>query len=113
MRKKVCFAAKTSLLTENAVKSHGGTPETVEHCRFAQMQMLIFVDYVAIWADVCYTVDTTTQGGANMAMYEKMYAILCGAVSDAVDLMESDDNQGAIELLKAKLEELEELYINE
>ncbi len=48
-----------------------------------------------------------------MAMYEKMYAILCGAVSDAVDLMESDDNQGAIELLKAKLEELEELYINE
>ena len=45
--------------------------------------------------------------------YEKMYAILCGAVSDAVDLMENDENQRAIQLLKEKLCEIEELYIGE
>ena len=42
-----------------------------------------------------------------------MYAILCGAVSDAVDLMENDENQRAIQLLKEKLCEIEELYIGE
>ena len=75
--------------------------------------MLIFVDYVAIWPDMCYNVDTTKQGGAIMAMHEKMYAILCGAVSDAVDLMENDENQRAIQLLKEKLSEMEDLYIGE
>ena len=48
-----------------------------------------------------------------MAMSEKMYAILCGAVSDAVDLMENDENQRALQLLKEKLCEIEELYIGE
>ena len=46
-----------------------------------------------------------------MANYEKMYAILCGAASDAVDLLESCGLQQAIDLLKERLLETEAMYI--
>ena len=45
--------------------------------------------------------------------YEKMYAILCGAVSDAVDLMETAEDQRAIHLLKATVCALEDLDIGD
>lgn len=48
-----------------------------------------------------------------MAVYERMYAILCGAVSDAVDYLESDQGAHAIQLLKNALEQTEELYIKD
>ncbi len=46
-----------------------------------------------------------------MANYEKMYAILCSAASDAVNLLESCGLQQAIELLKEGLLQTETMYI--
>ena len=48
-----------------------------------------------------------------MAVYERMYAILCGAVSDAVDCLESDQGAHAILLLKKALEQTEDRYVEE
>lgn len=48
-----------------------------------------------------------------MAVYERMYAILCGAVSDAVDYLENDQGAYAIQLLKKALEQTENLYIED
>lgn len=46
-----------------------------------------------------------------MAMYETMYAILCGAASDALDLLESGQTQDAINLLGEMLLKTEDLYV--
>lgn len=62
---------------------------------------------------VCYNVDTTTREVPFMSVYERMYAILCGAVSDAVDYLENDQGAHAIQLLKNALEQTEELYIED
>ena len=48
-----------------------------------------------------------------MADYEKMYAILCGAASRAVDFLEQDQGVHAIRLLKKALEQAEDLYIED
>ena len=48
-----------------------------------------------------------------MADYEKMYAILCGAASRAVDFVEQDQGAHAIRLLKKALEQAEDLYIED
>ena len=96
---------------KNAVKPAGTGASPVEYRRFAQKQMLIFVKDVANWLDVCYTVDTNTREVPSMANYEKMYAILCSAASDAVNLLESCGLQQAIELLKEGLLQTETMYI--
>lgn len=44
-------------------------------------------------------------------MMEKMYALLCGGVSDALDLMEGGENQRAADLLRALLLQTEDLYL--
>lgn len=43
--------------------------------------------------------------------YEKMYALLCGACSDAIDVLDGNDPCRARDLLQAALLEAEELYI--
>ena len=43
--------------------------------------------------------------------YAKLYAIVCGAASDAVELMDAGDVAGARACLLAALEKTEELYI--
>ena len=43
--------------------------------------------------------------------YAKLYAIVCGAASEAVELMDAGDIAGARACLLAALEEAEELYI--
>ncbi len=48
-----------------------------------------------------------------MINYEKMYAILCGAASDAVDCLENGQSADAISLLKNALEQTEEMYIQD
>ncbi len=48
-----------------------------------------------------------------MPDYEKMYAILCAASSDALDaLPETAENAAGRALLQAALDEAEELYID-
>ena len=48
-----------------------------------------------------------------MPDYEKMYALLCAAASDALDVLpETAENAAGRELLRAALEEAEEQYIN-
>ena len=47
-----------------------------------------------------------------MPDYPKMYAILCGAASDAVDRIQSGDAKGAERLLRDALSEAEELYVS-
>lgn len=45
--------------------------------------------------------------------YKKMYAILCGAASEAIDILqETQDPEGAAALLKKALWDAEELYIS-
>ena len=46
-----------------------------------------------------------------MTDYPKMYAILCGAASEALDLLENGQTQQASALLQSALLEAEELYI--
>ena len=51
--------------------------------------------------------------GTAMPDYEKMYAILCAASSDALDaLPETAENAAGRALLQAALDEAEELYID-
>ena len=46
--------------------------------------------------------------------YQKMYAILCGAMSDAIDLLEPlVGTQQAIALMQDALDQAEELYLSE
>ncbi len=46
-----------------------------------------------------------------MPDYQKMYAILCAAASDALDALAQKDTFTATEKLQAALLEAEELYI--
>lgn len=47
-----------------------------------------------------------------MPDYEKMYAILCGAASDALDaLPETEENGPGRAILQEALDQAEELYI--
>lgn len=48
-----------------------------------------------------------------MPDYPKMYAILCAAASDAIDLIEAGSPASAAEKLQAALLKAEELYIGE
>lgn len=49
-----------------------------------------------------------------MPNYEKMYAVLCAAASDALDVLpETAENTAGRELLQTALEKAEELYIGE
>ena len=49
-----------------------------------------------------------------MPDYKKMYAILCGAASDALDaLPETEENVAGRALLQEALEKAEELFIAE
>ena len=49
-----------------------------------------------------------------MPNYQKMYAILCGSISDALDLLPNTaENQKAIALLQQALDTTEEIYIAE
>lgn len=48
-----------------------------------------------------------------MAKQEKMYAIVCGAASDAIDLMQEDKVQEAINLLGEMLQRAEDLYLED
>ena len=48
-----------------------------------------------------------------MPDYKKIYALICGAASDALDLLpETEENQPGRELLRASLLKIEELYIS-
>ena len=48
-----------------------------------------------------------------MPNYEKMYALVCGAASEALDLLpETEENRPGRERLQAALLEAEELYIS-
>ena len=48
-----------------------------------------------------------------MPDYKKMYALVCGAASDALDLLpETEENQPGREVLQAALLQAEELYIS-
>ena len=48
-----------------------------------------------------------------MPNYKKMYALVCGAVSDALDLLpETEENQPGRERLQTALLQAEELYIS-
>ncbi len=75
--------------------------------------MLIFVKIVAFPTNLCYNRDINTREVPFMADYEKMYAILCGAASGAVDFLEQDQGAHAIRLLKKALEQAENLYIED
>jgi hypothetical protein len=46
-----------------------------------------------------------------MPDYAKMYALLCGAASEAIDLIESNNPAGAAALLRRALLEAEEFYV--
>ena len=49
-----------------------------------------------------------------MPDYKKMYAILCGAASDALDVLpETEENAAGRALLQRALDKAEELYIDE
>lgn len=48
----------------------------------------------------------------NLECYQKMYALLCGAASDAVDLLEKSENSlQAKYLLEQALLNAEQLYV--
>ena len=48
-----------------------------------------------------------------MIDWKKMYAILCGGISDALDVLpEGADNARAISILQQALEDAEELYLS-
>ena len=46
-----------------------------------------------------------------MPDYPKMYALLCGAASDAIDLIGAGRAEQAMQLLQSALLEAEELYV--
>lgn len=46
-------------------------------------------------------------------MYEKMYHKLAGAVVEAMDLVEAQEYQRALELLERAGQEAEEIYISQ
>ena len=46
-----------------------------------------------------------------MISYKQLYALLCSAQSDAIDLLERRENFEALLLLRKSLEQAEELYI--
>ena len=46
-----------------------------------------------------------------MLTYKQLYATLCAAQSDAIDLLERRENFEALLLLRKSLEQAEELYI--
>ena len=46
-----------------------------------------------------------------MPDYQKMYALLCGAASDAVDLIERGESIKAAALLREALLKAEDMYI--
>ena len=46
-----------------------------------------------------------------MLTYKQLYAHLCAAQSDAIDLLERRENFEALLLLRKSLEQAEELYI--
>ena len=46
-----------------------------------------------------------------MISYKQLYATLCAAQSDAIDLLERRENFKALLLLRKSLEQAEELYI--
>lgn len=49
----------------------------------------------------------------DVTLYQKMYAIVCGAASDAIDLLRSRENiLQAQTLLENALLQAEEMYIN-
>ncbi len=48
-----------------------------------------------------------------MPDYPKMYAILCAAASEAIDLIEAGSSASAAEKLQADLLKAEELYVGE
>lgn len=47
-----------------------------------------------------------------MPDYAKMYAILCAAASDAIDLIADGKSESAVKLLQSALTSAEDLYIN-
>ena len=46
-----------------------------------------------------------------MPDYPKMYAILCAAASEAIDLLAEGEQAEAVNLLQSALSEAEDLYI--
>ena len=46
-----------------------------------------------------------------MPNYHKMYAILCAAASEAIDLLAEGEQAEAVNLLQSALSEAEDLYI--
>ena len=50
-------------------------------------------------------------GDDFMLTYKQLYATLCAAQSDAIDLLERRENFEALLLLRKSLEQAEELYI--
>lgn len=46
-----------------------------------------------------------------MINYQKMYAILCAAASEAMDLLQLKQNQSAYQCLQNALHQTEELYV--
>ena len=51
-------------------------------------------------------------GGSENMDYQKMYAIVCAAASDAIDLMDRGDTTQARELLARALLRAEEIYLD-
>ena len=48
-----------------------------------------------------------------MADYQKMYTLLCGAISSALDVLEqTPDTHAAISILQSALDDAEEIYIS-
>lgn len=58
-----------------------------------------------------YTIYLKNKGGKNMPDYPKMYAILCGAASEAIDRIKEGSADAAAQLLQSALLEAEEIYI--
>lgn len=53
-------------------------------------------------------------GRDDLEKMQKMYAVLCAAASEALDLLpDTDENRPARELLQRALYEAEEIYVNE
>ena len=48
-----------------------------------------------------------------MDSYRKMYAILCAAASDAIDLLDEEKNREARQLLQGALLKAEEIYLED
>ena len=48
-----------------------------------------------------------------METYQKMYAVLCAAASDAIDLIAAGEQEKAAVLLQNALDTAEELYLSD